>query len=222
MNTRRSPGTAVLSTRAATLKCIYVFIGSFVLNYALVPTATVQAQQRGMSLTLREATAFALQGNLEIQIAGLNPPIREAQITEREGIFDLTTRATLRATDTRTVDTSTTFLNRVNGLLVGQDDSQEQRLALGVSQLTLYGGTYDVELSEIHLETSRRTTGSELKAFNEQRLLAFPYPFRPRNEYYTAEATLRATQPLLKNFDSAVTQNQIRIATNNLPISKNK
>src|SRR4030095_7749069 len=220
MNTRRSPGTAILSTRATTLKCIYVLLGSFVLSYALVPTAAVQAQRGEMPLTLREATAFALQGNLEIQIAGLNPPIRAAQITEREGIFDLTTRATLRATDARTVDTATPFLTRVNGQLVGQDDSQEQRLALGVSQLTLYGGTYDVELAEIHLETSRRTTGSELKAFNEQRLLAFPYPFRPRNEYYTAEATLRATQPLLKNFGSEVTKTQILIAQNNLTISK--
>jgi len=173
-----------------------------------------------MPLTLREATAFALQGNLEIQIAGLNPPIRAAQITEREGIFDLTTRATLRATDVRTLDTSTTFLNRVNDQLVSQDDSQEQRLALGVSQLTLYGGTYDVELSETHLQTSRRTTASELKAFNEGRLLAFPYPFRPRNEFYSSEATLRATQPLLKNFGSEVTKTQILIAQNNLTISK--
>ena len=220
MNTRRSLGTAVLSTRAATLEFIYMLIGSFVLSYALVPTATVQAQQREMPLTLREATAFALQGNLEIQIAGLNPPIRAAQITEREGIFDLTTRATLRATDVRTLDTSTTFLNRVNDQLVSQDDSQEQRLALGVSQLTLYGGTYDVELSETHLQTSRRTTASELKAFNEGRLLAFPYPFRPRNEFYSSEATLRATQPLLKNFGSEVTKTQILIAQNNLTISK--
>jgi outer membrane protein len=220
MNTRRSPGTAVLSTRAATLKYVYVLIGSFVLSYALVPTATVQAQRREMPLTLREATAFALQGNLEIQIAGLNPPIREAQITEREGIFDLTTRATLRATDTRTLETATTFLNRVNGQLVGQDDSQEQRLAVGVSQLTLYGGTYDVELSETHLETSRRTTASELKSAREGRALAFPYPFRPRNEFYTGEVNLRATQPLLKNFGSEVTKTQILIAQNNLTISK--
>src|SRR5215467_1144691 len=138
MNTRRSPGTAVLSRRAATLKCIYVLIGSFVLSYALVPTATVQAQQREMPLTLREATAFALQGNLEIQIAGLNPPIREAQITERQGIFDLTTRASLRALDSRTQDISTTFLDRLpNG--TARDNSQEQRLAVGASQLTLYG-----------------------------------------------------------------------------------
>jgi outer membrane protein len=220
MNIRRSPGTAVLSTRAATLKFIYVLIGSFSLSYALVPTATGQAQRREMPLTLREATAFALQGNLEIQIAGLNPPIRAAQITEREGIFDLNTRATLRATDSRALDTSTTFLNRVNDQRISQDDSQEQRLALGVSQLTLYGGTYDVELSEANLQTSRRTSGSEQKANREGRVLAFPYPFRPRSEYYTSEATLRATQPLLKNFGSEVTKTQILIAQNNLTISK--
>ncbi len=223
MNTRRSPGTAVLSTRAATLKFIYVLIGSFVLSYALVPTATVQAQRREMPLTLREATAFALQGNLEIQIAGLNPPIRAAQITEREGIFDLNTRATLRATDSRTLETATAFLKRVNGDLVGQDDSQEQRLALGVSQLTLYGGTYDVELSETHLGTSsRRTTMTEQRANLQRCALAFPGTCDPipRSELYTPEATLRATQPLLKNFGSAVTKTQILIAQNNLTISK--
>jgi outer membrane protein len=223
MNTRRSPGTAVLSTRAATLKFIYVLIGSFVLSYALVPTATVQAQRREMPLTLREATAFALQGNLEIQIAGLNPPIRAAQITEREGIFDLNTRATLRATDTRTMETATTFLKRVNGQLIGQDDSREQRLALGVSQLTLYGGTYDVELSETHLGTaSRRTTMTELKALRERCALTFPLTCDPipRSELYTTDATLRATQPLLRDFGSQVTKTQILIAQNNLTISK--
>jgi outer membrane protein len=223
MNTRRSPGTAVLSTRAATLKFIYVLIGSFSLSYALVSTATGQAQRREMPLTLREATAFALQGNLEIQIAGLNPPIRAAQITEREGIFDLNTRATLRATDSRTLETATAFLKRVNGDLVGQDDSQEQRLALGVSQLTLYGGTYDVELSETHLGTSsRRTTMTEQRANLQRCALAFPGTCDPipRSELYTPEATLRATQPLLKNFGSEVTRTQILIAQNNLTISK--
>jgi outer membrane protein TolC len=37
---------------------------------------------------------------------------------------------------------------------------------------------------------------------------------------YTPEATLRATQPLLKNFGSEVTRTQILIAQNNLTISK--
>src|SRR5262245_2167371 len=227
MNIRRSPGPAILSTRATTLKFIYVLVGSFVLSYALVPTATVQAQRREMLLTLREATAFALQGNLDIQIAGLNPPIRAAQITEREGIFDLNTRAVLRATDSRILGTGTLFLKRVNGNLIGQDDSQEQRLALGVSQLTLYGGTYDVELSESHLATSTLTTVTQLKAFNRIPPCTAGFPLLPTNchptpgsDLYATDATLRATQPLLKNFGSEVTQNQILIAQNNLTISK--
>jgi outer membrane protein len=229
MSTRRSPGTYGLSIWSATLKCMLVLMGSCLLSHTLVPTATVQAQRREMSLTLREATAFALQGNLAIQIAGLNPPIRAAQITESQGIFDLITRASLRAADTRTLDTTTTFLDRVDKKpipgqasqgLIGQDNSQEHRLALGLSQLVPYGGTYDLELSETHLSTTRRTTGSELKAAQQNRTLAFPYPFRPRNDYYTTEAIIRGTQPLLRNFGSEITNTQIVIAQNNLTISK--
>ncbi len=223
MNTRRGTGIGVLSRRAATLKVMLVLMGSCVLGHALVPTATAQAQRREMSLTLREATAFALQSNLEIQIAGLNPPIREAQITEREGIFDLTTRASLRASDSRTQDTATAFLDRFpNG--TSRDNSQEQRLAVGLSQLIPYGGTADVELSETHLSTTRRTAGTEQKAgrqgVDQNFFLGFPYPNRPRSDFYTSEATLRATQPLLKNFGSEVTKTQILIAQNNLTISK--
>src|SRR5215467_3671494 len=228
MNTRRSPGTTILSTRAATLKFLYVLIGNFVLSYALVPTAAVQAQRREMLLTLREATAFALQGNLDIQIAGLNPPIRAAQITERVGIFDLNTRASVRAGDTRLLGTSTTFLKRVNDNLIGQDDSRDQRLALGISQLTLYGGTFDVELAESHLGTNALlTTQTQLKGFNSRPPCTPGFPLLPTScnpipssDLYTAEATLHATQPLLRNFGSEVTQNQILIAQNNLTISK--
>jgi outer membrane protein TolC len=230
MSTRRGPGTYVLSTRSATLKFMLVLLGSCVLSHALVPTATVQAQRREMPLSLREATAFALQGNLSIQIAGLNPPIREAQVTESQGIFDLVTRGSLRASDSRVMDTTTTFLDRVDKSpipgqatpqgRIGQDNSQEHRLALGLSQLSPYGGTYDLELAETHLSTTRRTTGSELKAAQQGRVLAFPYPFRPRNDYYTSEAIIRGTQPLLRNFGSEVTKNQILIAQNNLTISK--
>jgi outer membrane protein TolC len=176
-----------------------------------------------MLLTLREATAFALQDNLEIQIAGLNPPIRAAQITEREGIFDLNARATLRAADARTLETATGVLKRVNGQLVAQDNTQDQRLALGVSQLTPYGGTYDVELAETHLGTSsRRTTMTEQRANLQRCALAFPGTCDPipRSELYTSEATLRATQPLLRDFGSEVTKTQILIAQNNLTISQ--
>jgi outer membrane protein TolC len=176
-----------------------------------------------MLLTLREATAFALQDNLEIHIAGLNPPIRAAQITERQGIYDLNTRATLRATDTRALETATGVLKRVNGQLIAQDDTQEQRLALGVSQLTPLGGTADIEVAETHLGTSsRRTTMTEQRANLQRCALAFPGTCDPipRSELYTPEATLRATQPLLRNFGSEITNTQILIAQNNLTISK--
>src|SRR5262249_42561788 len=156
--------------------------------------------------------------NLSIQIAGLNPPIREAQVTESQGIFDLTTRGSLRASESRILDTTTLFLDRVDKKpipgqapqgLIGQDNAQEHRLALGLSQLVPSGGTYDLEVSETHLSTTRRTTGSELKAVQQGRALAFPYPFRPRNDYYTSEAIIRGAQPLLRNFGSEVTKNQI-------------
>lgn len=221
MNSRRGPGKAVSLSRSRTSPFRRVWLSVCVCTAVLLPALTVQAQQRELLLTLREATAYALQSNLEIQIAGLNPLIREAQVTERRGIYDLTTRATLRASDTRTLDVATGLLERVNGLYVSQDNSQEQRLAVGANQLVPTGGALDVELGESHLSTTRRTTATELKALQQGRTLTAPtFPFRPRSDFYTTEATLRATQPLLRNFGSEITNTQIVIAQNNLTISK--
>jgi outer membrane protein len=172
------------------------------------PAGPVAAQRREMRLSLREATAFALEGNLDIQIAGLEPRIREAQITEEKGIFDVEARASLLASDARLLDTSTIFLDKIipNGL-AGQDDSQQQELTVGVAQLTPYGGAYEARVSETHLETSRRVVGNVLR-------------LGERVETYTGAVELRATQPLLRNFGSTVTQNRILIAQNNLTISQ--
>lgn len=207
MSRRRGPGTYGLSSQSAVLTFLSLLVGSLWLSDALVLAATVQAQRREMPLTLREATAFALQSNLEIQIAGLTPRIRAAQVTERAGIFDLNARAALRASDTRTLETSTTFLQRVDNDLVRQDNSQEQRGAVGLAQLVPSGGTYEIEVAEVHLSTTRRTTATRGDA-----------PMR--HDFYTTEATLRATQPLLRNFGSEVTKTQIVIAQNNLAIAK--
>lgn len=224
MSTRRGPGISRLSTRSAAFNFMFLLLGSCVLSHALMPTATAQAQRRDMSLTLREATAFALQSNLEIRIAGLNPLIRAAQVTEREGIFDVNARASLRTFDNRLLETATGALDRVNNDLVGQDNSQEQRLAVGLSKLVPYGGTYDIELGEVHLSTTRRTTATDAKQDREERVRGSACcpvpPFRPRSDFYTTEATLRATQPLLRNFGSEVTKTQIFIAQNNLTISR--
>lgn len=207
MGTREQrQGTFPVSTTR--VRWIYILLETTWLLVGGLGLSSSDAQQREMVLTLREATAFALQGNLDIQIAGLTPTIRAAQLDERKGIFDVTARASLRASSSRLLDTSTTFLETTEQGKISKDNSQEQRFAVGISQLTPYGGTYDVELSETHLDTTRRTSGNR----------SDPRPLR--NEYYTEDATLRIIQPLLRNFGSTVTKSQILIAQNNVSSSR--
>ena len=170
-----------------------------------------QAQQREMELSLREATAFALQGNLNIQIAGLEPRIREAQVAAEEGIFDIQLHASATASNSRLLSTSPFFQEFINES-VAQDNTQEQTIRFGLSRLNRWGGTYDVELSEAHVDSTRR--------------VPFPPDTPPerqpplRNAFNTAELQLKVTQPLLKNFGSTVTNNRIVIAQNNLSMSE--
>lgn len=167
------------------------------------------AQRRQMQLSLREATAFALQANLDIRIAGLNPQIREAQVTEEKGIFDVEAQAALRASDDGLLKTSTTFRNkpRVDGL-VGQDTTEDQQLSVGISQLTPFGGIYELEVSETRQETQSRVLATSDPAEGGR---ADPQP-----EFYQGALELRVSQPLLKDFGSFITKNQIFIAENNL------
>ena len=169
---------------------------------------TAQAQQREMELTLREATAFALQGNLNIQIAGLEPRIRAAQVAAEEGIFDIQLHASANASNSRLLSTSPFFQEFINDS-VAQDNTQEQAIRFGLSRLNRWGGTYGVELLEAHVDSTRR--------------VPFP-PGTPepplRNAFNTAELQVKVTQPLLKNFGSQVTHNRIVIAQNNLSMSQ--
>ena len=175
----------------------------------LAPPA--QAQQREMELSLREATAFALQGNLNIQIAGLEPRIREAQVAAEESIFDVQLHASATASNSRLLSTSPFFQEFINES-VAQDNTQEQSVGFGLSRLNPWGGTYGVELLENRVDSTRR--------------VPFPPDTPPerqpplRNVFNTAELQLKLSQPLLKNFGSAVTNNRIVVAQNNLAMSR--
>ena len=72
-------------------------------------SAASAAERRQMQLSLRQATALALQNNLNIQIAGLTPRIREAQVTEQKGIFDVELRGRLNTTDRQLLDEAATL-----------------------------------------------------------------------------------------------------------------
>jgi outer membrane protein len=202
----------------APYKLISVLLGAICFGYVVSPIGPVEAQRREMRLSLREATAFALQGNLDIQIAGLNPRIREAQITEEKGIFDVEGKGSFVAMDERLLETASTFLEKVNDQsgrpLLGQDNSQEQQLSLAISQLTPYGGTYEIELFGSHLSTTRRNSATA------QLLLEDPSNLAPRTDFYETGMEFKINQPLLKNFGSTVTKNQIFIAQNNFTISQ--
>jgi outer membrane protein TolC len=181
----------------------------------------VAAQRRQMPISLQETTAIALQENLDIQIAGLNPRIREAQITEEKGIFDVEARVAVSAADARTLETSSTFQDtrRVDGL-VGQDGSQQQDVSLGISQRTPYGGAYEVRTTETHLETTRSVVGNRgIEIFTGVPNTRQKRPGE-KVEYYIGALDLRVTQPLLRNFGETVTKNRIIIAQNNFSISQ--
>lgn len=195
-----------LRTRLAVLLVLILGGSAF-----LAAPAASAAERRQMQLTLRQATALALQNNLDIQIAGLTPRIREAQVTEQKGIFDVELRGELTTTDRQLLDDSASFRTADDLVIVdgqtfaGGEDAELQELSFGVQQLTPYGGTYEVEVSGLREDTNRRLTPN----------FATGDPV----EVYTTEFRLGFTQPILRDFGADVTRNQIHIAQNNLTIS---
>lgn len=221
MSRRCGISMRALYTMLAALRRLHLLVlASFWLVQLVCFGSPIEAQQREMQLSLREATAFALQGNLDIQIAGLTPRIREAQVLEQRGIFDVTAQAEATVSNNRLLGTSSRLRERINGNLVAQENAQQQRLELGISQLTPYGGTYELSVAETHLETTESTSATaELISQQGLEQNAVP-PAAPRGEFFVGEVELKLKQPLLKNFGSVVTKNQILIAQNNLAISQ--
>ncbi len=178
---------------------------------AYAQTSVAAAERRQMQLTLRQATALALQNNLDIQIAGLTPRIREAQVTEQEGIFDAELRGAVTLTDRQLLEDSPSFrtaddLVIVDGqVFAGAEDAELQELSFGVQQLTPYGGTYEVEVSGLREDTNRRLTPN--------------FATGDQVDLYTTELRLGFNQPILRDFGADVTRNQIHIAQNNLTSS---
>ncbi|MGQ4807134.1 hypothetical protein NKDENANG_00476 [Candidatus Entotheonellaceae bacterium PAL068K] len=198
-------------------RLIVVVLGTVCVGSMVVPGRPVEAQNRERRLSLREATAFALQANLDIQIAGLEPRVQEAKVTEEKGIFDVEAQAAFTASDSQLLETSSLFQELVEDssgrLLLRQDNSKEQELSFGISQLTPYGGTYEIEVSGSHLDTTRRTSATAI-------LVEETGDPAPRVDFYKNEIELKLTQPLLKNFGSTVTRHQIFIAQNNVSVSQ--
>jgi outer membrane protein TolC len=193
-------------------------LGAMLLGSAGTPAPLAAAQRRQMLLSLREATAFALQENLNIQIAGLNPQIREGQVTEEQGIFDVRVKGEFAALRSTQLETSSRFRERVADGFIGQDNRKEQELSAGVEQLTPYGGTYEVNILSDHFTTTE-TTSQTVRLLELEAQEGNLDDLTPRSKFYDNAIEFRITQPILQNFGAVVTKNQILIAQNNLKSS---
>lgn len=195
-------------------RVVGVLLGAVLLGSASMPSPLAAAQRRQMLLSLREATAFALQKNLNIQIAGLNPQIREGQVTEEQGIFDVQATGEFVALDSRQLETSSRFQERVAGGFVGRDNRDEQSFSAGIEQLTPYGGTYEIKILSDYFATTETTASTALLEARD------PTNPVPRSRFYDNAIEFKITQPILQNFGAVVTKNQILIAQNNLKSSR--
>lgn len=151
-------------------------------------------EQREVGLSIEAAISAAVQNNLSVQIARLQPAINEADVVAAEAVFDAVffTSVDFEWTDqpsTRPI---------INNVPVGTSvqASRQQRFETGIRKPLVTGGEFSVSTD---LSRSRnRTPGVEM----------FPDPA------YASALTLGFTQPLLRGFGSDVNRSSIRLARN--------
>jgi outer membrane protein TolC len=143
-----------------------------------------------MSLSLRDSVALALKNNLDIQVAGFTPQINDQARIGQEAVFDPSAFLEVARTDNRAPSASSFFTG-------GKFVSDLWDLNTGLRQKILTGGTYELR-------------------FNNERfnLPAFP------STTFSSRFGLTLTQPILRNFGFEANETPIRIAANNLSISR--
>jgi len=143
-----------------------------------------------MELSLRDSIALALKNNLDIAIEGFNPRLRVQDLTGEKAVFDPSAFLELTRTDNR----QPPGLNFLTGQRILFDFVD---FNVGLKQKLPTGGTYEFRFdNEWDGQTSVSPSG------------------------FTSNLGLTLTQPLLKNFGFEATETNIRIATNNLAISR--
>ncbi len=147
-----------------------------------------------VAINLRDAITRAVDNNLSVQFARLEPAISEAQIVAADAAFDWT----LFASSTFSRLDQPSIVPVVNGVPVGSNTNENQTFAFetGVRKPLTTGGTLEiVQTLDI---TNNRSEGIDL----------FPDPAR------RASLDITLGQPLLRGFGSDVALAQVRLAEN--------
>jgi len=140
-------------------------------------------------LSLDEAIAQAVAGNLDLGVARLAPRIAEAQLTQAQAAFDTVFFADL---NWQKLDTP-----QPAGAIPGlANDTKQENFTLntGVRKLLTTGGTLQLDTT---LARNERTPS-----------------FFAVDRFYDADVLLSLNQPLLRNFGSDVSTSQIVLAKN--------
>jgi outer membrane protein TolC len=147
-----------------------------------------------LPLSLQQSVVLALQNNLEVKVERLNPLIREEDVRREAGAF-FSPRLTFEAGADRSQRPSGSVLAGAQVL-----ESRNIDVNAGVSMRSITGGVVSLDFRNKRLETN-----SVFQLFDPQ---------------YTSELALTLTHPLLKNFGVDLNGLRIKVARNNVAISK--
>ncbi|MEM1212905.1 MAG: TolC family protein [Planctomycetota bacterium] len=142
-----------------------------------------------VELALPDALQMAAQNNLTLSVAQLSPKIAAEQIIQAEAVFD--------------------WLFFANVTWQNLDTPQPPGAVSGLAG--------DTQQDNLTLQTGLRkatTLGTQLQVDTTIRRLEQSPSFFTTTDYYDADVGISVTQPLLRNFGSAVNEASIRIAEN--------
>ncbi len=144
------------------------------------------------TLALDAAVLLALENNIDIKVAILQPQIQEQSVVEAEAAFDFLFGAGASSNRSKTPQQQAT----VGGVPINSSESTVDTLNGNLSfAKQLYGGG-TLTLSTDAIKTDNRTAGSV---------------FLPDPAWQTV-GTIDLSQPLLRNFGEPVTRAQIRLS----------
>ena len=145
-----------------------------------------------LKLSIDEAIRMALDKNYSIQIERLSPQIGEQVLRETKGVFDPVFGVSYRYN----------YDDTLPSLLSTQQEaytSKSDRLEVGISGETLWGGSYDIGMETVNSRYS------------------FTEPIF--GDDYSSFAGITIRQPILRGFLNSISNSSVRIERNNLEIS---
>jgi outer membrane protein len=166
----------------------------------LIPAEAALARYRPdaatneLPISLAHSVVLALQNNMEVKVERLTPLIREEEVRREAGAF-FAPRMSFEASADRSQKPA-------GSVLAGAEVATIQNLDVnaGVWTRSITGGVVSFDFRNKRLETN-----SVFQLFDPQ---------------YTADLALSLTHPLLKNFGIGVNAVRIKVAQNNVEISK--